>query len=243
MKRVVVATICCDFKAYSLWRVVERNLALETPNGLQKIVYINIQDGGTVDWRWLDEYPDVMVDRWTWESDWLEERRFDQDQGHRLTPICLARNMARYFAISAQADALMYVDSDVLVPLESLRVLLYEEVRPVVGGLVPGRGAHSHVCYTGSGRHHRKLGANTLEVDYGTAGFLLLRKPVFEIVAWRWGVSRNPQERGEWISEDPLYAEDARALGFGWWTIRTDLKAEHIDHPDRPLSETGTAEF
>jgi hypothetical protein len=227
--KIVVATLVCDFKAYSVQRVIENNLALAG----NKTVYLNIESDSPEGYEHLTS-KGIVWDAWNWKSAWRGERGYDQDQGHRLPAICIARNMARDFAMRHDADAILYVDSDVLIPKNSIP-RLWETGKNIVGGLVPGRGAHSHVFYTGSGQHRQQVDENMLELDYATAGFVLIRKPVYRAIAWRWG---DTHEGDGPISEDPLFGYDARKAGFGWWYVCTDLVAEHLDDADRPLMET-----
>jgi len=238
MAKIVVATITCDFKAYSLQQVLANNADLETPEGFQKAIYVNIEGDAQNNPKLLYSLTRtpgaISYDEWQWRSTWRGERGYDQDQGYRLPPICIARNMAREFAMHHDADAILYVDSDVLIPRNSIP-RLWETGRNIVGGLVPGRGAHSHVYYTGSGQHRRQAGKDLLELDYATAGFVLIRKPVYRAIAWRWG---DTHEGNGPVSEDPLFAYDAYKAGFGRWYVCTDLVAKHLDDADRPLKET-----
>jgi hypothetical protein len=235
MNKIVVATITCDFKRYSTEEVLQRNLELAVPRGWEKAVYLNVETN--LGWQ---PARDIACDVWSWgTSTWHKRRTKDQDQAHRLSPIVAARNMARDFALSQDADALLYVDSDVVVPVDSIPRLL-ETGKSIVSGLVPGRGAHGHVFYTGSGQHFRKVAPNLIELDYATAGFVLIRRPVFQSIAWRWGWTQEGE--GPW-SEDPIFGYDARKAGFGWWYLRTDVRADHLDNPARPLSEEEAAGF
>ena len=244
MKRIVVATMTCDFKAYSLEQVVKRLVELEAPAGIEKLVYVNIETSpDNLDaMRGYEFVRDLGLsyDVWAQVSSWRAERAGDQDQGYRLPPIVMARNMAREFAILSGAAAIMYVDSDVLVPVNALPALWCVD-RPIVGGLVPGRGAHSHVNYLGSGKSLEAVSPNLVKTDYATAGFVMIRRAVFQVVPWRWGGTvENPDLPH---SEDPLFGYDARRAGFDWWYVRTDVKAEHLDNPDRPLRPDGAAKF
>ena len=247
MNKIVVAVIACDFKAYSLQRVIDNNLKLKTPPGAELLHYLNVECryGGV--WPIFDCDDKMDIDLWTWRAPWRGKRAADQDQGYRLPPIVIARNMALEYAKYNQASTILYIDSDVLVPQRSAVVLWEELQRPhrvpvnIVGGLVPGRGVHSHVYYTGSTGMRPVTGEKHLaRVDYGTAGFMMVHRDVFWNVAWRWG--EVPRKRDK-HSEDPLFAHDARQLGYGWWYIRADLKAEHLDDPDRPLNNGETAGF
>jgi len=245
MLKVIVATVLCDFKLYSAQQVIERLLELDHPDDVEPLVYANIETipGNVIElagYEFITENQAVHYDAWSWESAWRGGRKGDQDQRYRLPGIVIARNMAREFAMARNADAILYVDSDVLIPRNSLVELLKENLN-IVGGLAPGRGAHSHVYYTGSGRHLKQIRENLLRTDYGTAGFVLIRRDVYQRIAWRWGWSiRN--DTGP-HSEDPLYGEDARVAGLGWWHIRTDLVAEHLDNPNHPLSDKEAAKF
>ncbi|MDD5511994.1 MAG: hypothetical protein PHI12_14495, partial [Dehalococcoidales bacterium] len=138
------------------------------------------------------------------------------------------------YAIAANADAILYVDSDVLIPKNSIP-RLWETGLNIVGGVVPGRGAHAHTVYMGSGKHVVRVNDTLTELDYATAGFVLIRKPVYRAIAWRWG---DTHEGDGPISEDPLFGYDARKAGFGWWYVCTDLKAEHLDDKEHSLTET-----
>ena len=227
--KIVVATLVCDFKRYSVQRVIENNLALAG----EKIVYLNIESDSPEGYEHLTS-KGIVWDAGNWKSAWRGKRGYDQDQGHRLPPICIARNMARDFAMRHDADAILYVDSDVLIPKNSIP-RLWETGLNIVGGVVPGRGVHSHTVYMGSGKHNVRVNDTLTELDYATAGFVMIRKPVFRSIAWRWGWT--PAGSGP-ISEDPMLAHDAREAGFGWWYVCTDLKAEHLDDDENPLTET-----
>lgn len=245
-RKVIVATLLCDHKLYSAERVLWNNVSLARPEGVQATVYANVETNpGNIAamraYEFLDDMP-VHYDIWTWISTWRGRRLYDQDQRYRLSPICIARNMAREFALLSHADAILYIDSDVLAPPQAL-VELWREDKPIVGGSVPGRGCHGHVHYLGSEGQVCPVEDrdNLIHTDYATAGFVMIRRPVLQVVSWRWG--GTAEEPGRSHSEDPLFAYDARRAGFGRWYVRTDLEAEHLDNPQYPLSEGATADF
>lgn len=238
---ILVATLLCDRKAYSQLYAVPRLFELSYPD---ITIYINIQTVALE--RHFSDLLEFLsgVDRpyhldiWGWRSTWWEGPRFDQDQ-RRLVPIVMARNMAIEAAMALGASHLFQVDADVIVPRDSIERLL-ELDRPIVGGLVPGRGCHSHVHYVSA--RHRYIAPNLIEADHGTAGFMLIRRDVFERLRYRHGPSSVYP--GVYLSEDPAYTEDAREKwGFGSMWLRTDLVAEHRDNPDHPLTESETAQF
>ena len=81
-------------------------------------------------------------------NEWDETpRQFDQDQGYRLPRIVTARNMCIDFAIKHDYDWLFFVDSDVLIPENTMELLFESNDFKLKSGLVHGRGAHSGAQY------------------------------------------------------------------------------------------------
>lgn len=118
----------------------ETNL-LDTPGEILKL-----------DEQVAEIYPEnYYLDLWNVRSEWITFPKGDQDQA-RLVPICLGRNMCRMFAASQGAEWLLFLDSDVVVPPDSIQKLLEiaydpetgEVIHRIVGGVVPGRGVHSN---------------------------------------------------------------------------------------------------
>lgn len=246
---VIVATITCDFKAYSLPQLLKSISKLGLVGRDEQDVkvfpvrrYLNIETDDPARYKWLvgEGWGDwVWIDFWQWSNEWIPTRDHDQAQGARLPRICVARNMAMEFARHHRdCTHLLFIDSDVLVPPDTIPRLMAHN-KDIVGGSVPGRGAHASAVYHGSGSHHQ-LVDGLLEVDYGTAGFVMLSRRVFTAMAWRWG---HTEEGTGPHSEDPIFAHDARLHGFGWWYIDRSLAAKHVDRPDEPLTEEGAAEF
>ncbi len=250
MAKIVTAVIACNHKAYSLERVINNNLALESPPGVELLHYVNLELGPAHAMR-----PEVgpvytcrdgfTLDIWHWETSWREGRRRDQDEGYRLPRICMGYNMAVEYARHQQADAILHIDSDVVVPQNSAVELWdvfqrHAEIN-VISGLVPGRGCHSHVQYTGStGLKNSGLEPWLKFTDYATCGFVMVRHPVFWSIPWRWG--RVPGDL-TLHSVDPLFGHDTRQLGFGPWYVHTRLLAEHLDDPERPLTSKETSHW
>lgn len=239
MPRVVVGTLMCDRKRDSQMISLR---AIEKLNYDNFDVYINIQSANPNDnfaevyqWAKIQELKNrrVHIDVWDWNSSWSRKPEFDQDRA-RLAPICIARNMMLQAASSLGYDYLLQVDNDVMVPSNSIEVLLSED-RPIVGGVVPGRGVHNHLNYLfGS---VEDIDSNKKVVSYTTCGFVLLRRDVFEYMRYRtgWGIHSR-----QVLSEDPAFFGDAAEIwGFGRPVIFTDLKAEHWDNPASPLTHEG----
>jgi glycosyltransferase involved in cell wall biosynthesis len=173
-------------------------------------------------------------DYWNVTSSWRPRQKYDQDNGVRLYPIITARNMAIDYALHRQADWLFFVDSDVIVPPDSLTKLLALG-RPLVGGLVPGRGAHSHVNYVFG---QWDATDEVLITKHGTMGCCLIHKDLFQFIRFRQGP--HPIRKEVWLSEDPCYAADAEYAGrANAWYIHTGVVCGHIDNPDHPLTGDG----
>lgn len=170
---IVVATILADRKASSQMIGIPAAMKLDT-TGIEGGIryYINIEtasdypgiryrplreflqsDQCTVPWdldtwRWDSNF-NSQIERWdpagASEFAWRKRPQYDQDQ-RRLQGICMARNMAREYAMAMGASHLFFVDADVIVPPNALQRLIALD-HPLAGGMVPGRGAHSGVWY------------------------------------------------------------------------------------------------
>jgi len=94
-------------------------------------VYVNIQSDDPIIFTPTMQYIEkleqqgltVNVDIWNVVSTWFTPPKFNQDQS-RLLPICMARNMCIERALAANADALLMIDSDVVVPPNSITRML-----------------------------------------------------------------------------------------------------------------------
>lgn len=239
--KVLVTTLTCDRKKASQLAALSGIEALTYGNF---DVYINIQTadlqgnfGPTLEWaeRQRAIGRNVLVDAWDWQSTWCREPGFDQDPA-RIVPISVARNMTLQAASLMDYDYVLQVDSDVIVPPHSIERLLEEDL-PIVGGLVPGRGAHDMYVYV-MGRSYPLDDERTV-CECSTAGFVMLRRDVFQHLRYRYGQSILPEESLR--SEDPLFFQDAHyLLGFGNPVVVLSLKASHWDDPEKPLTHDGT---
>ena len=246
MTKVMVATNICERKIYSLQYIPKLNELTYS----DKVFYLNAQDE-TEDGlnRLWDMGENWLVDSWRWDSTWHKKPEFNQDQA-RLEPIVFARNMALAAARRINADYILFVDSDVVVPNNSIEKLL-ELKKPLCGGVVPGRGAHSKEEYIFGVRAQMNIGTkdNPIPVticNHGTMGFCLIHKSIFNVISFRTGYSINywkrPKPYTDWAAEDPLFCEDSEAIvRHGGFHVRMDLRAEHYDDPDDPLTAATAA--
>ena len=175
-------------------------------------------------------------------SPWRPIARFDQDQS-RLVPITTARNMCIDFAMVMQASHLLFVDADVIPPKDVIPKLL-ELDHPIVGGLVPGRGAHRNFKYVFGEISRMELDRGDIKVpiivcSHGTCGLMMIKREVFERLRFRYGPGFAEDGHREELSEDPAYCYDANKLGFGNMWIREDVVAEHLGD----LKDNETAQF
>lgn len=208
------------------------------------------------------------LDVWTRRfSSWWKPPQYDQDQA-RLAPICIARNMARDFAMSQQADWLLFLDSDVKPPPDLIQKLLAAAVynnhvrRWVVGGLVPGRGVHTAGYYFFWPKSNTTMhpasppwateeemdkGIPLQECQHATMGCVMIHKTVFNWLPFTWvgdTCERYIDPAGVMpgaLSEDPAFGIMAPQMfgDRGRWTVRTDVFCEHLG----PLEAAEVAQF
>lgn len=249
----VVATITCDRKSYSHAGIMSN----AEQAGDNIFHYLNVQTdpfsvthmqayGRCEKWKMLGDLPGIdlgqwAIDMWGSYSSWHKKPSYDQDQS-RLFPIVIARNMALSYARHIEADAILFIDSDVQAPADTLKRLLATE-QSIVGALIPGRGAHSHVKYvfnmTGE-TCEAPNGDKLIRAD-GSCGCMLIRRNVFEYLSFRFG---RPEGRTDvTLSEDPAYLYDAKKyLGKYMW-INTAVVCDHVDSEKDPLTSDQTARY
>jgi hypothetical protein len=150
-----------------------------------------------------------------------------------LTKICIARNQCLDFAQQGNYDYILFVDSDVIIPIDTKQKLFKDNHFKLKSGIVKGRGIHSSATYM---FYPHEIVEGWQRADYFTCGFMAIHKDVFFRLRFRWGLP----VKGETIcSEDPIFGDDARnILGVNWWG-RLDLVAEHLGD----LKEGETSQF
>jgi hypothetical protein len=232
---IVVATLLCDAKRRD--EMTGLPAMLNVRGDCNFYVNYETHDSGT--W-WASRQKVVASGRpyafdfWQRESTWHARARADQDSS-RLEPICIARNMARAYAISMGASHLLFVDADVVVNADGLERLL-ELNTPLCGGYVPGRGVHNTGHYV-FGQKHKD--GHLIYCAHGTLGYCLIRRDLFEVIPIRWGAHPSPEHRGVMLSEDPAFAADAERYYGATWVIDTRITAQHIGELDEVNAREG----
>ena len=236
---IVVATLLCDRKKSS--QLVGIPAASQLEGDIRLYVNIECPHGGD---QFKEEYAPLMnfiqsespvmvdTDVWRWDSTWRQSPQHDQDQ-RRLHPIVIARNMARAYMLDQGASHILFVDADVIVRPDGLQKLLSLD-RPLCGGFVPGRGAHSHVWYVFGDPKPVEGHPNVIECVHGTCGYMLVRRDLMSTLAFRAGLSREDMQTP--LSEDPAFCSDAFVNGFGRFWIHRDAIAQHWDDPKNPFT-------
>lgn len=232
---IVVATLLSDIKYAT--RMTALPAMLQIKGDVKFYVNIETEHGFEVDW-WGDVLEALKnskrpfdYDRWHRGGSWWRRQPSDQDTS-RLEPICIARNMARTYAMNLHAERLLFIDSDVVVYPNGLEQLMKLDW-PLVGGLVPGRGAHNTAQYVfGVQKRERNL----VYCRHGTLGYCLIRSDLFSMVPFRYGP--DPLDlKAAWLSEDPAFAHDAAAFhNVPYWIVDMNVRAKHLDDPAHPLT-------
>lgn len=229
--KILTAVICCDFKDYSLDKCLEsiKKAGFED-------VLLNYEINSKTEVVKLFDYA-KHLQSWSLFESKSQDRQFDQDQGYRLPRIVTARNMCIDFAIKHNYDWLFFVDSDVLIPENTMELLFESNDFKLKSGLVHGRGAHSGAQYV-----FNRLGTegDWTKCEYSTCGFTAIHRDIFRRVRFKWG---EPFEGGALCSEDPLYGADVRHLYGINWMVNTKLQAEHIDNPNHPLTNDQASQY
>lgn len=235
---IIAATLLTDRKpAFPV------SLEYLTQEPLIDKIYLNIETDNPGRYVSVLQYLEASgksfdIDYWQVQGTWRQKPQFDQD-GARFAPIAMGRNMALDWAISQtmmnqDVSHLLFVDSDVRPHAGGLQHLLNLN-KPITGGLVPGRGAHSHVSYVFGKKSEE---GPVIRCEHGTSGYLLLQRTIFEVERFRAGPCVYKREVV--LCDDPAYATDCFQQGLAdAWYIDTRATADHVDDPDHPLTIDG----
>jgi hypothetical protein len=183
----------------------------------------------------LDQLKTLPGTSWTFS---LNDNAVHVDSENRLVRICTGRNLVSQYAHDIGASHILFVDSDVALPLDALEKLLKVDW-PIVGGHVPtycldgplvrcqrrAVGAAQLWEVTVGGQHRltvdHPLFAEGMDLreHMNTAGFLLVRRALFRQLRWRW-------DKDAGLTDDPCYHADAARLGYPTW-VRHDVVGHH----------------
>lgn len=223
--KVLVCVLHCDRKYHNRMIPLESITLLDYPN---YEVYYNIETKDKDNWKDLiaasyPRLPKLYYDFWNYESNWWKKPEFDQDQA-RLVPIVRGRNDAIECAIDVGAEYILFVDSDLAIPQNTIKKLMSHN-KAIIGGYVPGRNDHKHVHYIFG--EVKELGDGLKECDFGTTGFCLIHYSLFSTLRFRRGPGRV--NGGDMQSEDPNFCSDAFHNGFNRFIIDTTVVPIHVD--------------
>jgi hypothetical protein len=210
-------------------------------------LYLNYETDGTDSpeelFKTVKHRPDLDVsfDVWSWRTvgkQWRKLPQFDQDQA-RLAPIICARSMCIEYAMQADATHLLFVDADIIPPLDIIPKLL-EADKLTVGALVHGRGIHSNLTYVfGEKRRFWNGSHELIECEHSNTGFCLIARRVFEQIRFRYGTTEYPDGRCVFISECPAFHFDVLKKFGEPHYVRADVVGKHVGD----LKEGETAQY
>lgn len=190
------------------------------------------------------------LDVWGWDTEagmnWRKRPKFDQDQA-RLSSIVTARNMCVEYAIQTDSTHLLFIDADIIPPDDIIPKLLdachtSKDRRPAehaAGGLVNGRGVHSHQPYL-QGEKGRRTYYKTdhtgnvcdefdlIEAEYANIGFCMIPRRLFEAVRFRYGMTTMPDGSRRMLSDDPCFHLDCFNKFGEWMFVRPDVVGKHV---------------
>jgi len=179
-------------------------------------------------------YPDTYKSLWDLDRDGLETP-FDSVRGY---DVATARNRIAQRALDLNADYVLMVDNDVVLPKDTLKLLL-EDARDVCLGYYAHRGPdnlyHGRTCICrlkdadGNAYYHYPLeseytaeemhrmaenGETKIEVHGGGMGCALIKTDVFRNISYPWydWVNYGDANRGM-LSEDLYFCSLCRASG------------------------------
>lgn len=141
--------------------------------------------------------------------------------GPKGASIAHLRNFAVQVALDQGAEAILWIDSDMVFPPDALARLLRHE-REMVGATYRRRGPP----YTALGKITGVAGPDGLAAaDHLPGGLILVRRHVYEAVAAPWYQDRYEPA----ATEDVTFCEAARATGFDiWCDVALTAEVQHV---------------
>ena len=234
--KVLICILHCDRKAH------HQKVCLDSVYNQQYDnyeVYHNIETIDKNNFTELLEYTkdkkiNTHFDFWHYDSSWWQKPKFDQDQA-RLVPIVQGRNRSIEIAIDLNFNYLLFVDTDMIIPHDSITRLL-NRGKDMIGGYVKGRNDHKHAEYIfGSQGGIKEFEDGLVECDHGNIGFCLISRKVFEVLKFRRG--SHCTMPGHLQSDDPNYCFDWHLIWKGdRHFIDKNVHAIHIDEEIIPFN-------
>ncbi len=144
--------------------------------------------------------------------------------GHRVSVvnsksslITQGRNLAVNAALEARAEWLLFLDSDMTFPADTVSRLLAHQ-QPLVGATYPRKGLPlGFIGNRPDGSAFSLQEAGLIEAGRLPTGCLLIRSSVFASLKAPFFRCSYDEESGEVLSEDFWFSERVRSLGFQLW--------------------------
>lgn len=232
--KVLVCILHCDRKQHNQMNCLQSVYSLAYDN---YEVYHNVETKDRNNFEPLINFTagqqiTTHYDFWNYESTWWKPPTFDQDQA-RLVPICEGRNRSIDAAIDLQADYILFVDTDMIIPANTITQLLSRN-KQMIGGYVRGRNEHKGAEYIFGHQYGvKEIAPNLIECDHANIGFCLIARHIFEVLRFRRG---RHCTLGHLQSDDPNYCFDWHLIWKGERHFVDKLvEAKHIDETKIPF--------
>jgi len=154
----------------------------------------------------IEKLKEVDGDYWEY---FINDKESKVTADNRLIRIETGRNLIKDYAQRRKADAVLFVDSDMLLTKNVLEKVL-EIDRNLVSVDCKSYDLKGKVVHENP----------RIEEHWNTAGLLLVNYPAFNDLSW----SHNPNKG---LTDDPAYQFHAERLGWGMTWVRKDVSIEH----------------
>lgn len=146
----------------------------------------------------------------------------------RSSIVAVSRNICVQAAINADLDWLMFLDSDMTFPVDTVHRLLAHD-KDIVGATYMNRTPphQTHGC-TASFKPV-EVSTGLVEMHTMPTGCLLIRRTVFDQFPKPWFRFGHDEKSGTMIGEDILFCLEARRKGFQiWCDVDLTLELGHM---------------
>lgn len=213
---IVVAATTVSWKCNgteTCWLESAEGLGANSPEEIRFFASLEVDARGTEPFtNLLERLTGLGGEFWTFN---LEDGVDEIDSNTRLPRICMGRNVIIDYALRSGASHILFLDTDLRIPGDSISKLLALDW-PMVAGDMP------NYMYQEKADAPPLLGYDfPVAEHWSPAGYLLVAREVFRKVRWRVDVEAG-------MTDDPCFAQDVAALGFPT-RVRKDIWAEHVD--------------